>query len=376
MTIDQLSRRWKDESGQSAVLVAMLCGLLIFVIAMSTNIGKLVTEKIAMQNAVDLAVYSGAAVQAGKLNEMRDVNDRIWQVISQTRTVLQTTEAPIIPFNIAPQTGPACVQGAARPNGLSAPLADAYIQSQKLIIDGLGLQLQSINLNANAAAIRAAENTAEANYKGTKNLLKPYINRNLHMVKLEQVRIDLTYRPWCFVVPTAPPIPSVYAQGITTNGWYYKNDRGEVAFVAGIVDAHPNSPFLDTPQAYFAANGCKAPGSTKRNGRCGLSVYAAATPFWGKLGASHGLVNGESNDRDFNNPDFEDNRPYNSMRIDYPSLIRDFKPKDRDYEDYRVRFVGLNDPEAQFVQNAGMVGSSGQIGNNNGTRSFRNKLRH
>src|SRR5262245_25287489 len=62
----------RRESGQSAVLTSLLLIVITIIIAFTTNLGKLVTEKIAMQNAVDMAVYSGAAMQAGQLNELRD----------------------------------------------------------------------------------------------------------------------------------------------------------------------------------------------------------------------------------------------------------------------------------------------------------------
>ena len=71
----------KSEKGQAAVLIALLMGVMIVIVAATTNMGKLVTEKMAMQNAVDLAVYSGAATQAGHLNQMRRIN-QIYAVLS------------------------------------------------------------------------------------------------------------------------------------------------------------------------------------------------------------------------------------------------------------------------------------------------------
>lgn len=56
--------------GQIAVLVALSMTLLFLLLAMVTNISYLVTAKINLQNAVDLASYAGAAQQARYLTEI------------------------------------------------------------------------------------------------------------------------------------------------------------------------------------------------------------------------------------------------------------------------------------------------------------------
>lgn len=371
MTIDRLSSRWREESGQSAVLVAMLCGLLIFIIAMTTNIGKLVTEKIALQNAVDLAVYSGAAVQAGKMNEMRGHNDKIWQTLDNTRQFLQTSDPGPNPIFVDPSaSGPQCNVRILAP-GMKAPAGTAAITAAKGLITVEAGLLNIKNTTANVTALGAARDAADANFANTSGKLRPYHNMG-PLMKLKRVRVDLSYRPMCFN-QFGVPLASRWAQGETVDGWFFKDDKGEVAFVAGIVNAAPASPFMDSPQAYFAANGCSAPGSSKQGGRCGLSVYAAATPFYGKLGAGDGLgVFDESNQLRYNNVDFIDGSPSLSMLVDKKNLIGNYRPKSNKYQDYKVRFVGLNDRKANFVQAAG----GQQIGNNAGTAGFRTKMRH
>src|SRR5579859_2584097 len=82
------SRIRRGERGQSSVLAALLTIVLAMGMAMMVNVSKLVTEKIAMQNATDMAVYSGAATEAGYLNKMRAENQKLWQIISDARDVL------------------------------------------------------------------------------------------------------------------------------------------------------------------------------------------------------------------------------------------------------------------------------------------------
>src|SRR5688500_5270483 len=92
-------------SGQSAVMSAILFGMLIVAIALATNAGKLVTEKIAMQNAVDLAVFSGAATQAGYMNEMRDINDEMWKLVNDQRKIYE--RSPMV-YNMPGVVAPPC----------------------------------------------------------------------------------------------------------------------------------------------------------------------------------------------------------------------------------------------------------------------------
>ena len=60
----------KQKQGQIAVMLAMSFTLLFLLIAMVVNISFLVTAKINLQNAVDLAAYAGAAQQARYLTEI------------------------------------------------------------------------------------------------------------------------------------------------------------------------------------------------------------------------------------------------------------------------------------------------------------------
>ena len=58
------------KKGQIAIMLAMSFSLLALLIAMVVNISFLVTAKINLQNAVDLAAYAGAAQQARYLTEI------------------------------------------------------------------------------------------------------------------------------------------------------------------------------------------------------------------------------------------------------------------------------------------------------------------
>src|SRR3954467_13212742 len=64
----------KSESGQISILVGMMMLTFILFFTFVVNTGMLVNAKINLQNAADLAAYSGAAVQARQLNDISFLN--------------------------------------------------------------------------------------------------------------------------------------------------------------------------------------------------------------------------------------------------------------------------------------------------------------
>lgn len=344
--MELLRKLHRDESGQSAVLAAMLCGVLIFVIAMTTNLGKVVTEKIQLQNTVDLAVYAGAATQAGRLNKMREKNQEIWQIAVDTRDTLSRHSVIGDPLSHDFKgDGPQCSTLAGIPRALSSIYLDNEIRMAKQRIDQLSRDIDQLNKDANKDAYLAAVDTANANYRGAGDLLKAYHDTNAKLMETDRVTLDFTYKAWCIQIPPGTPVQHTWTNGERFDTWVFKDDAGDVAFVAGIEDAHPNSPWLDVND-YFSSTNCP-PQSSPRNGRCGISVYAAAKPFYGKLGAMDNLIteNGFIYNLDEPIP-----LPL-KMIVDQSGPIQPFKPKDGMYRDYRVRFVGLFDDEANYTRN-------------------------
>jgi len=72
-------RRWigrlrKSEEGQISIMISMMIMTFILLFAFVINTGMLVNAKINLQNAADMAAYSGAAVQARQLNQISYLN--------------------------------------------------------------------------------------------------------------------------------------------------------------------------------------------------------------------------------------------------------------------------------------------------------------
>ncbi|MBN1334773.1 MAG: hypothetical protein JXB39_02300 [Deltaproteobacteria bacterium] len=73
--------RGRDRRGQAAVLVALVLFTLVLLMALSTRLGILVTDRIRVQNATDLATYAVAYREAQVLNELAARNRAIaWKV--------------------------------------------------------------------------------------------------------------------------------------------------------------------------------------------------------------------------------------------------------------------------------------------------------
>jgi hypothetical protein len=70
----QARRRSSDQKGQASIMVGMMMLTFILFFAFVINTGMLVSAKINLQNAADLAAYAGAAVQARQLNQISYLN--------------------------------------------------------------------------------------------------------------------------------------------------------------------------------------------------------------------------------------------------------------------------------------------------------------
>lgn len=356
--------RLKSQTGQSSVFAALLCSVLVMLIAMTTNIGKLVTEKIAMQNTVDMAAYSGAATQAAYLNKMRETNEKIYNQIHDLRDFLDTHSVPLDPVTYASNhpgsgnrggrmgsspgslDGFPCLSQVARPNGLVAPVAEAKIQATQTTIDGLWAQFLRYANQADAAATQAAADSAQKNYPGTQGKLHFYHSGG-KIADYDQALVQVSYKAWC-LSPIGVPVQATFAfrqpsNEIPTTWGFKTGKKGDIQFAVGIVDAHPMSSFMSS---YFdSMDGCHMGGSPNNMERCPLDVYAVATPYYGKVGA-------DPEGRDARG-ERQNKRNYNKHpQGDIPEQAGDLDPEEPQggpFKDYKVRFIGIFDDQLNYV---------------------------
>lgn len=77
--------RRRSRRGQAAVLIALCLFSLVIFLALATNMGMLVNDKIRMQNAADLAAYGAAYKEAQRLNALVEKNRLIVDKVEECR---------------------------------------------------------------------------------------------------------------------------------------------------------------------------------------------------------------------------------------------------------------------------------------------------
>ncbi len=351
-----LGRKLRGESGQAAVLIAILCGLMIVVVAMTSNMGKVVTEKMAMQNAVDLAAYSGAATQAGHLNKMRKFNQQAWQTAYDIRYLMESDIIPFNPLFYSPaSSGPVCPTKAVLPVGMEAPGAKAAIKAADLAMKGIKIAIIAENAKGYFAAEQAAREAANMNYKGSGavgKLTPLHSSSGTGMMNITDEQIEVSYHGWCNFLPYIPYLRATYVTypNDTITSWQFKDDRGSVMYAAKI-DAAPKSPFMDVG-AYFTPQSCKF--GQLKGGRCSLEVYAVAQVYHGKLGS---ILNGNGTRNDERPSKWDDAHSMPSTKIDGKGLLDPHKVRGGSYDDYKVRFIGIFENEAKLIGSGTVVKS-------------------
>lgn len=352
-------------------MVAFLTMIVVMLIAFTTNLGKLVTEKIAMQNAIDMAVYSGAATQAGYMNKLRKINDDIWKIHDRTRNYLDDSEGTVgIPHFYAKPI-PYCAVGPdAFPGSIGkAAGAEARIGIEKGLLQGKEFEFKTMNSQAPMQVENATKDAADQNYSGTRGKvnIKSTMSMGGGLIPVSQKPIHWSYKSWgtvslpCNVCALCGQmIGSKIVEQTTVNSWFYRsNVRGEIHVAAGIENATPNSNFLDgTYLGQFFGGNCRYGGGG--TGRCAMSVYAAAHPHQGKLGSIHPSDGGTASwetqwETRLNDP--------NPMKVDMQSPMADHQPFDKNYYDYKVRFVGIFESDLQSLGGSPIAPMMGSYGN-------------
>ena len=353
-------RSQKRESGQSAVLIALLMIVLTVIIAFTTNLGTIATERMVLQNAADLSAFSAAATQAGELNKLRERNQQIWQTLKLARQTMEPSQYAIFPLWWDGTADCSCPARAAA-QVLTAPAAEGVIAGYRATVEGLSGVYIAQNLAANLKVRSAATDGANANLQGSGNKLDP-ITTNLSappgapLFAAKQDKVDVSYHGWCIFQcgPVGPiPIRALQVKNHELKSWFYRDTSrsGETIFVSGIKDATFQNKLLDTGvvNSYFSGK-CGIGSSEGGNGRCTMSAYAAAHPHHGKMGAIKDGVNFQQRETMWKVPGIglSDPLPFNIDRasnLDPAEIIRG----SGQMRDYKVRFVGIFEDSAQFV---------------------------
>lgn len=283
----------KDQRGQAAVLTALSLFTMVVFLAMATNAGILVNDRIRMQNTADLTAYAGAFEQARTMNEMALLNKRIYIHVQRLRGILNygpmyVTEDPPDSTDVFywHQKPCSCLD--------VSPAAEVYIKIAQATIDAQYQLVRMANVKGQVLSRAAATNTASKNFLGLhlgpRHLSFFHFNPNsptapLGLVELERVpntMVGYNFIRNCRCCDGCCPYPQIKTHELET--WAYKGDDDLVYFPAK-VQGVPLKNFLDIGrrnQRLFGADADKHPMASDM-----LYGYAAAKPFEGIIGTSN-----------------------------------------------------------------------------------------
>lgn len=325
------------KTGQAAVFVALVIFSLMLFLALATNMGILVNDKIRMQNTVDLATYSVAYSEAQVLNELVHINSGIAETVAYCRDAL--------------------VGGYWMSCGCTErhPGAEAIIRSCQAMLDVQIGQFVATSMY-DASVVPALANgraTAEANFTGTGNntatsFMENYVGmsptaRFTHYVnfsmnsgysgsipaigEFEQASIILNYMHFVYCpTPDGCVFSWIAFPETSVDAWFYKDSSDPDIWVTGRVQGTPKKQFLDVAYkggGYF--------GASSNSGTDMLYAYAVAKPYEGSVGPTPGLVS--STDREGN---WKAGPLYISSKAHNPKSIGMV-------EEYRARMAGMRE---------------------------------
>ncbi|MEN9787438.1 MAG: hypothetical protein RLZZ299_2702 [Pseudomonadota bacterium] len=287
--------------GQATVILAMSVLAMVVLIAMMTNTGMLVNDRIRMQTAADLGTYAVAYSQAASMNDLAIKNQKIADVIKDCRRQLERGPAGGSWFGYPCDCRP------------TDPSANAIINSCKSRIDEAILNFaQAARYDETTArAVQAGHATAKANYAGVsatffedipgsptaRGTFKTRWSTNVTgqsgtwetIAPYTQVtNIYLNYSVIVECTPNCAPLPyPLPSWPRSVKGWFYKTTDQPDIWAAGRVAGTPARRYLDVDfepiikdKGFFGAS---STGGTDK-----LAAYAVAKPFDGSVGPTRG----------------------------------------------------------------------------------------
>ncbi len=329
-------RRIRRRGGQAAVFVAMILFTLVIFLAMATNIGIVVNDKIRMQNTADLATYAAAYSEAQVLNELVYLNGQIADAVAMCRSTLVSS---------SPYVDCLCQY--------ESPVAEAWIETCKSTLDPLIMQFVMAAQYSRSVTrpLQAGYATAEENFEGTRNNTsfmeslpgsptfsgQYWINYTTHRMgggsfpaianytQATSIQVNYAHLTFCPGPNCSCCIPYLYYPQDSLNGWFYKDNSDPEIWVEGRVYGTPKKQFLDVAYSggFF--------GASATGGDDLLYAYAVAKPYEGSVGPT---MTGNPNATWTIGPLYSPGP--GSLMLD----------KERDLamvEEYRARLAGLNE---------------------------------
>jgi hypothetical protein len=285
----------RRRGGQAAVLIALALFTLVIFVALATNMGILVNDKIRMQNAADAAAYTAAYREAQQLNKLVVLNQRIVDKVASCRDRLIGQPWPN--------------QCDCRAQSL---LAEAFINSCRVEIETLAedFRREATYARSVSPALQSAMNTMDANVAGLSSsgsfmhdgpnaasmrgvytvegtLLNGFISEPAvaNLVRVQNTKFNYPVLLQCpgLVVgcETVGVVPSERTHELRS--WYYKDSDEPDIWVMAEASGTMRAAYLDIAYSSGGSDGGYF-GASSTGGDDRMVAVGVAKPFGGSVG--------------------------------------------------------------------------------------------
>lgn len=282
----------RARGGQAAVLIALVLFTLVVFVALATNMGILVNDKVRMQSAADLAAYSAAYKEAQVMNDLVSKNEAILDMVEECRDNLTR-----IPW-------PSACDCQAR-----SELAETYLEICRLNIEARATEflVAASWPNAVQPAMNAGMNTMDANipglsgsgskmyqslgsssysgaYRSDGTMFMPSMNTIATYRRVQDTKFNYPVLLLCQTNVGCMPtgiVPSAETHELST--WYYKEDTEADVWAMAEAAGTMRSAYLDIAYSSGGSDGGYFGGSSY-GGSDRMYAVAVAKPFGGSMG--------------------------------------------------------------------------------------------
>lgn len=365
-------RPFRGRGGQAAVLIALSLFAMLLLLAMSTNVGVVVNDKIRMQTTADAAVYAVAYSEAASLNDLVELNKGILDAVKTCRQVMQTGTGGAMWIDEVP-----C---GCKNKTIAAEIA---LQVCKVNVDfaiehfiARAQYFQTVTPAIKAGKATAGANFANVNvsffqnvpgsptFRGTYtivgglNLGPSFVSASIaDFRQVTDTKLNYMVLTTCGSAPACVPT-QLLSSTTDIKSWFYKKNRDPDVWVAGRVSGTPEKQYLDIDyhkdyddRGYF--------GASSTGGDDKIYAYSVAKPYDGSIGPSELL--GYQQDSNMAGVD----RVYSARGTTYPKMSM--------YDEYRARLAGVNENLAGTVSPSDLVRLDGAL---NGKAWDMSKVKH
>ena len=280
-------RRAPARAGQAAVMVALTLFSLVVFMAMATNMGILVNDRVRMQNAADLAAYGAAYREAQQLNRLVQINREIAEEVQTCRDSLTST--------IWTGSECLCIERSYE--------AELVIQGCQATLDVLAIEfvIQAGYNQSVQPALDVAQATLGANVEGlddpnhhdlftsgSPTTVGAFTTEGTpsiaNYIRVTDTKVNYPVFKMCQCISGCCPVGPVPSIDYNLNTWYHKDNRQPDIWVMVEAEGTMESRYMDIDsngggQGYF--------GSSSDGGRSDrMFAVGVAKPYDGSVGPS------------------------------------------------------------------------------------------